>query len=136
MKIVFFYGLFMDENLLRQKGLAPKHVKLARVDGYALRIGNRATLIKSVDERCYGTVMQLQNDELQTLYSEPSVAEYIPEEVVATALTGESLSAVTYVLPVEKLQGKNVEYAKSLAVVAKSLALPKDYIEEINAWRK
>ena len=41
---VFFYGLFMDEELLRGKGLNPKNAEPASVDGLALRIGQRAAL--------------------------------------------------------------------------------------------
>ena len=42
---VFFYGLFMDEDLLREKGLNPQRAALASVDGLALRIGKRAALV-------------------------------------------------------------------------------------------
>ena len=34
---VFFYGLFMDEDVLRQNGLEPKDVKLACVEGFSYR---------------------------------------------------------------------------------------------------
>jgi|BogFormECP03_OM2_1039629.scaffolds.fasta_scaffold00753_3 hypothetical protein len=36
---VFFYGLFMDEELLRGKGLEPESGEIAAIDGFALRIG-------------------------------------------------------------------------------------------------
>ena len=44
---VFFYGLFMDEELRRGKGLEPEGGEIAAIDGFALRIGQRAALIQS-----------------------------------------------------------------------------------------
>lgn len=42
MKSVFFYGLFMDQELLKAKGLNPANPRLAYVAGYGLRIGQWA----------------------------------------------------------------------------------------------
>lgn len=42
---VFFYGLFMDEELLRGKGLEPEGGEIAAIDDFALRIGQRAALV-------------------------------------------------------------------------------------------
>ena len=40
---LFFYGLFMDWTLLANKGFAPTVLGPARLDGYVLRIGERAS---------------------------------------------------------------------------------------------
>ena len=42
---VFFYDLFMDEELLRGRGLEPEGGEIAAIDGFALRIGQRAALV-------------------------------------------------------------------------------------------
>ncbi len=55
---VFFYGLFMDADLLRAKGAHPVNVRPACVPGFALRIGQRATLLRIPDARAYGIVMR------------------------------------------------------------------------------
>jgi hypothetical protein len=41
---VFFYGLFIDEEFLRAKGLEPELVERASLPGMSLRIGERAAL--------------------------------------------------------------------------------------------
>ena len=136
MKSVFFYGLFMDENLLKEKGLNPLNSKLAHVVGYGFRIGERATLVKSVHERSYGSVMQLSEEKLNVLYGDEGVLDYVPEEVTATDTKGTNLSAVSYILPMEKLSGKNREYAKALVIVARNIGLPEEYLREIETWDK
>lgn len=42
---VFFYGLFMDAALLEKKGVNIKSCLPARLDGYAIKIGQRAALV-------------------------------------------------------------------------------------------
>src|SRR5215475_6861242 len=73
---VFFYGLFMDQELLRGKGLTPQGIELAWVDGFSLRIGQRAALVPKLGGRVHGVVISLMLEELDRLYSEPSVSAY------------------------------------------------------------
>ncbi len=134
MQSVFFYGLFMDEALLRAKGMNPSKPILAFVDGFGLRIGERATLIKSSDERVYGSIMSVSNYDLNMLYGDESVADYIPENITAITEKNESIDAISYNLPLEKLSGQNKQYAESLAIVAKKVGLPPEYISEIQHW--
>ena len=134
MKPVFFYGLFMDEDLLRAKGLNPNNIRLAALKDYELKIGARATLVPAVGACAYGTVMELDSNELQSLYSGDGVEDYVPETVQINVIKGPTVEASTYILPVEKLSGSNSEYAAKLADVAKKLALPDDYVGEIKGW--
>ena len=134
MQPVFFYGLFMDEALLREKGMSPSKPLLAFVDGFGLRIGERATLIKSDDERAYGLIMSLSDQELSILYGDESVADYIPENITAITENKELVNVISYNLPLEKLSGQNMQYAESLAIVAKKVGLPAEYISEIQHW--
>jgi hypothetical protein len=136
MKSVFFYGLFMDVDLLKEKGLNPSAAIIAYVAGYGLRIGDRATLMQSSQERSYGSVIQLDEEEIEILYGDKSVADYVPVKVIAIDTNGSTLTAVSYILPVSKLSGQNRGYANSLAVVARKIGLPEEYIYEIEKWIK
>jgi hypothetical protein len=46
----------MDADLLREKGLQPVNIRPASVSAFALRIGERATLVNRTDARTYGTL--------------------------------------------------------------------------------
>ncbi len=131
---VFFYGLFMDKKLLREKELRPTEPVLAYAEGYKLNIGERATLTKSADKRAYGAVMALSKIELDSLYGESSVADYVPEEIIVTDFNNESQKVIVYNLPLEKLVGRNKEYAGQLAKTAMQLGLPTTYIQEIETF--
>src|SRR5215472_14128515 len=116
---VFFYGLFMDQDLLREKGLTPNRGELAWVDGFALRIGRRAALVPRPGGRAHGVVVSLPLGELDRLYSEPSLRGYEPQAVLAHLAAGGAIAALCYNLPEAPLPGdRNPEYASKLRAVA------------------
>lgn len=128
---VFFYGLFMDESLLAAKGVHATDPIIGFVEGYRLRIGERATLVPESDSRAYGVSMTISSEDAASLYSEKSVADYVAEPVVVTSLEGVQVSAVCYILPTAKLVGTNPGYAAALLTLATKLGLPDSYLREI-----
>lgn len=126
---VFFYGLFMDQAVLRAKGLAPESPELAFVPGFALRIGQRATLVQQASGRVHGVVMSLTLAELQRLYADASVQAYEPQAVLAHLAGGGVTAALCYTLPHPPLTGEpNPEYVAQLRSVAQQVGLPAEYI--------
>jgi hypothetical protein len=129
---VFFYGLFMDETLLQAKGIALPNLRVAYLLGFQLRIGTRATLIPAPSRRVFGLVASLAHNELERLYSEPSVQAYKPEAVLAYLTNGETIAALCYNL-VEPLSSEehNLDYASKLRALAERLDFPSDYVSSI-----
>lgn len=130
---VFFYGLFMDTSLLVSRGISPSQTIIGYVDGYGLRIGSRATLVPDETERAYGVLMTLRAEDVTALYSEQSVADYIPESVSVMLADGTVAPAVCYNLPADKLEGRNSQYAHSLLTLATNLGLPPAYLQQIKS---
>ena len=130
-KLVFFYGLFMDESLLASKGVHATESTVGYVDGYSLRIGERATLLPESNSRAYGMLMKIASEDAAARYSEPSVADYVAETVVVTLPGDVRVSAVCYNLPAAKLAGANPKYAAALLELATRLGLPDSYLGHI-----
>ena len=129
---VFFYGLFMDEELLRAKGLHVEHAELAAVDGLALRIGQRAALAPTPGGRVHGVVFSLMLSELDRLYSDPSVQAYRPQAVLAQLASGGVIAALCYNLPQPPSPTeRNPEYAAKLRAIAQKVGLPAEYVASI-----
>lgn len=137
MTAIFFYGLFMDRALLERQGLRPKVLGTARLDGYRLHIGERATLLPSAGSRAFGVAIELTGDEARALYSDPSVRAYRAERVKVTLVSsGETVEAECYNLPPESAPvGANPEYATELARLAETLGFDASYVAEIAAMR-
>jgi hypothetical protein len=130
---IFFYGLFMDARLLREKGLHPTLVGPAELPGYQIHIGNRASLIPSRQSTSYGMLIDLPGEEATTLYSAPDVSDYRPDNVNAILLNDRTTqTSRCYNLPPDKLGvGTNAEYAEQLSALVLELGFPPAYASEI-----
>ena len=128
----FFYGLFMDAEVLREGGVAPTNPRRAYVGDFALRIGQRATLVPSSGARAYGMLFALTHDELDRLYSAPGLEQYRPEAVLAQPLEGRSTPALCYNLrEAPRPRERNPEYAARLQRVLGALAFPPEYVASV-----
>ena len=130
---VFFYGLFMDPDVLSEKGFETTHFEIAYARGYELVIGEMATLVRSVrnDSDVYGSLMQLDREALKELYSDPRLSDYMPVFIQITTIVGSKKNVISYLVPFERISRRNSDYAKKLLSVGKKLELPKDYLAEI-----
>ena len=125
MKDIFFYGLFMDESVLRAKGVESRTPRKAVVCDYQLRIGQRAMLCRQPSSKAFGMVYALADSEIDSLYSEPGLEMYHPEFVVATFEDGSSSEVTTFNLSDEtETDEPNLEYAAKLRLVLERLGFP------------
>jgi hypothetical protein len=121
----FFYGLYMDENVLREKGVEPRAPRKAVVPGYRLRIGARATLVPQFGAQSFGVVFALTQSELHSLYVGAGLSMYRAESVLALFEDHSFASVIAFNLseppsPVEA----NADYAAKLRVVLERLGFP------------
>src|ERR1044072_1046286 len=129
---VFFYGLFMDEALLREKGLSPLGGRQAYVEDFRLVIGERATLLPYAGGEVHGIIFSLKSAEVDALYSEESVSPSRPEAVCAQTADGSIVPALCFNLPAPPAHvGRNPQYASKLKELAARLGLPADYVSSI-----
>ena len=129
---VLFYGLFMDEALLREKGLNPENRRQARVENFRLVIGRRATLVQREGEEAHGIIYSLTHAEVDALYSEDSVNAYRPEAVCARLADGSIVPALCFNLPTPPAPDeRNPLYAAKLRQLAARLGLPPAYVANI-----
>jgi len=130
----FFYGLFMDLAVLRNSGVQPANPRRAWVDGFALRIGNRATLIPSAGARAYGMIIALTHSELERLYSAPGLDQYRPEAILARLMDGACAPALCYNLLVEpRADERNPDYAAQLQQTLRQLDFPAEYVDSVTS---
>jgi len=129
----FFYGLFMDVDLLNEMDIRALNPRRAFVDGYALHLGVRATLVPAEGHKAYGMVIAMTHAELDMLYGASGLQHYRPEAVLAQLLNGNNLPALCYNLPGPPSPDEaNEEYAGQLRTVLAKLKFPPEYIESVN----
>ena len=129
---VFFYGLFMDDALLREKGIKPENRRMASVENFSLVIGARATLVPHPGRTVYGVIFSLTHAEVDALYKESSVSVYRPEAVAAQLEDGSVRPALCFNLPVPpSIEERNPQYVSKLRELASRIGLPPDYVSSI-----
>jgi hypothetical protein len=126
---VFFYGLFMDEEILRSKEVDPSNARRASVDGFTLRIGRRATLVPSPGTRAHGLLIDLTRADVDTLYADPGVNMYRPEPVLCETERGAVAALVYTLLEEPSPDERNEEYAGKLRELARRVGLPEGWVE-------
>lgn len=129
---LFFYGLFMDDALLRGKGMNPQNRRIASVDNFCLAIGARATLVPCAGRTVYGVLYSLTHREVDELYAEASVRVYRPEAVSARLAGGSIMPALCFNLPEPpSIDEHNAHYASKLRELADRIGLPATYVSSI-----
>jgi hypothetical protein len=129
---VFFYGLFMDEALLREKGMNPANRRMAFVENFCIVIGSRATLVPCSGHTVYGLLFSLTHSEVDALYGEASVSVYRPEAVSAQLADGSVIPALCFNLPARPSSDeRNPQYALKLRELAGRIGLPPSYASSI-----
>jgi hypothetical protein len=130
----FFYGLFMDADVLRASGVVPADPRRAYVDGFALRIGQRATLLPVPGARAYGMLFALTHAELERLHGAPGLEHYRPEAVLARLLEGTlAVPALCYALrEAPRPSERNPDYAARLQRALRALDFPPEYVEAVS----
>jgi hypothetical protein len=123
----------MDQELLATKGIEPSAASTGFVDGYGLRIGERATLAGCPGSRAFGVMMDIAPEEAAALYAEESVADYLPETIVVELMDGTQVEATCYNLPDDMVAGTNAEYAQALLDLATRLGFPDSYLDQIRS---
>lgn len=128
----FFYGLFMDAEVLRQAGTSPSNFRRAYVADFELRIGQRATLVPCPGARAYGMLISLTHGDLERLYGGPGLEAYRPEAVLAHSFEGEAVPALCYnLVQAPEARERNPEYAKRLRMVLEDLEFPAEYVQSV-----
>lgn len=130
---VFTYDLLMDDAFLAERGVISTWSSLASVSGFALRIGDSATLIEQPGVTVYGVVKQLDKHDVRTLRNSWRGTRLKPIRVRARTADGSTGAAVSFVQDAERCIGADGAYASRLARLAERLALPSGYVASLRA---
>ena len=135
---VFFYGLFMDFEILREHGLISDRWEVAKLHSYEFQIASWGYL-RASDRLCvYGVLVPATHLELTKLYDKSSgvlTAEYFPEPVLVETLEGKWIPALCYVASNPPEGPVNTKYANAMVELAKKLSFPTWYVKHLSSFR-
>jgi len=122
---VFFYGLYMDEEILKAKNVEPRNKRVAFAYDHQLRVGNMATILRKKDSQAYGLVYSLTHDEVDVLYQKSGLTDYISESILVELEDGSKIATLCCILLNPPASDEsNPKYFKKLKLCMESYGLP------------
>jgi len=132
---VFFYGSFINLDVLAEADLRPDDVVVAKLAGFDLHIGPLANLVRSEGSCVYGILCSATHAELERLYGMPWVGTYLPEAVLVETDGGAFVPALCYIDPGREPRPPAPDYVERIAGPARELGFPAWYVERIESFR-
>ena len=130
---VFYYGSFINVDVLKEVDLVPDNLRLAKLLGWDIHIGPLATLEPKDDGCVYGIVIDCSHDELERLYSQDWVGAYLPEPVLVD-VDGAFLPALTYIKWDYERGPADADYVERIAGPAEKLGFPDWYVKHLRSF--
>ena len=134
----FFYGSFIDLDVLKEVELVPQRFEVASLNGFEISISPLANLTRSQEHTVYGIVAQTTHTELSRIYDYATNklgGTYLPEAVLVETSEGESIPALCYIAPeLEHNPAKN-RYIDHIVEAARKYGFPSKYIERLESFR-
>jgi hypothetical protein len=136
---VFFYGSYMNPDVLREVELVPVEWEVARLHGFDIAIRPRANLAPSEQHCVYGVVTTATHAQLARLYAHAKDVlgeTYLPFPVCVETLDGKSRPALCYMAPVMEPGPVEPEYLERILQPAREFRLPRWYVERLERFRE
>lgn len=135
---VFFYGSYMNFDVLMNSGISQREYHVGQLMGYELTIGSSANIIKNGLERVFGIVTPLTHDEVEILYGREAQAklgaEYMPEPVLVMTANSNIVPSLCYI-SYKPIVGKaDTTYIDTILSAAQKYNFPQSYIHHIESY--
>ena len=135
---VFFYGSYINMDVLREVKYTPEKWELARLAGFDICIRPRANLVRSNQHCVYGILATGTHAELSRLYAHAKDVlgeTYLPEAVLAETLEGSWKPALCYVCPAMVPRPATNDYIDRIVTPARKYGFPTWYLERLESFR-
>lgn len=127
---VFFYGTFMNADVLASHGVHAREVIPSKLRGFELTIRPRVNL-RPTDRSCaYGAVALVTHAELESIYAELREQfglNYNPQAVLTETMDGRLRPALVYVADSLTDAAPDPAYVRELAECVRGHGLPEWY---------
>jgi hypothetical protein len=135
---VFFYGSYINPDVLREAALVPDEWHIATLAGFDLTIAPRANLLRDSAKMVWGILATATHAELARLYNDHAQKilgeTYLPEAILATDTAGRLRPAMTYIAPSMQPRAAEKAYVERIASPAERFDFPEWYIQKIRSF--
>ncbi len=135
---VFFYGSYINLEVLKEVDLVPDSVEVACLPGFEISIRPLANLARAEGRSVYGVLTQATHPELERLYAHARDvlgAVYLPQAVTVWTRADRLAAALCYIAPSIHPHTASADYIDRIVVPARGYEFPESYIEHLESFR-
>jgi hypothetical protein len=135
---VFFYGSYMNSEVLAEAGLVPDRLEPARLDGFDVEIRPLANLVRAEGRCVHGLLAHATHAELERLYRharEVLGATYLPHPVVVHTKECGARPALCYIAPALAPRPAASDYVDRILAPARAHGFPGWYLRHLESFR-
>ncbi|MGA8262763.1 MAG: gamma-glutamylcyclotransferase family protein [Arenicellales bacterium] len=137
---VFFYGSYINFDVLNEAGIYERPFQAARLPGYRLEIAPLANLVPDDGSQAFGILTRLTHLELDRLYlghaREKLGGTYLPEAVLVSNIENRLMPALCYISHDMEWSDADPAYVNRIARPAREYGFPADYVEYIESFKQ
>jgi cation transport regulator ChaC len=136
---VFFYGSYMNLEVLKEVELIPGQIEVARLSGFDIAIRPLANLVRSDQHSVYGILATATHAELARLYAHAHDVlggTYLPEAVLTQTRAGAWQPALCYIAPAMAPAPAANDYVDRIVEPAREHGFPDWYVARLNGFRR
>ncbi len=128
---IFFYGSFMDLEVLRTLGVVPRTFETAELKHWNISFRPLATLVRSEENSVYGIVAEMSRTDVETLYSRDDMKHYRAIDVTVETERDKHVPVQCYISKRGTGQKPSVEYLQRVIHAAENLGFPPAYLAKL-----
>ncbi len=135
--VTFFYGSYINREVLREVDLVPERTRVARLPGFDITIRPLANLVESDEKTVYGVLASATHAELDRLYAHARSVlggVYLPRAVLAYTAGGQAEPALCYLAPNLPTRPASEGYIQRILGPARELGFPRWYLERLESF--
>jgi len=133
--LCFFYGSFMNREVMAKANHVLDRWEVATLPGFDLRIAPHANLIPSAGRMAFGLLTPMTHAKLDRLYGSQSRGEeYLPESVLVLRGDNSYRAATTYLVSDMEPGTPDQDYLEMIAKPAQEYGFPDWYVEKIRSF--
>lgn len=136
---VFFYGSYINFDVLKEVDLVPESYDVARLGGFDIVIRPLANLVRSDRHTVYGIATRVTHAELARLYDHAEQVLggiYLPEAVICQTEDGKFVPALCYVAPSMDPKPADNDYVDRIVGPARGYGFPGWYIARLESFKR
>jgi hypothetical protein len=135
----FFYGSWINLEILKEKNFSPEKYEIAKLHGYEIYIQPIANLTPNESSLVYGLLLATtreQHQRILTALSQGTMGNiYLPEAVLVETQEEKWKSAICYIADRTDTKPANSDYLDPFIKSARDLKFPDWYIKHLESFR-